>query len=120
MPSRLILNSYIHHYYPTTDFAQKISIMVSFSSLVAALVGITSSLAAPLDESLNANVAERGPHDFVLGGHNAVRRATINYNQDYTTGGDVVYTHSNTGFAVNWSNPSDFVVGVGWSTGSPS
>lgn len=91
--------------------------MVSFSSLVVALVGIATTLAAPLDESLNANLTERGPSNFVLGGHNAVRRATINYNQDYTTGGDVVYTHSNTGFAVNWSYPNDFVVGVGWNPG---
>jgi endo-1,4-beta-xylanase len=84
--------------------------MVTFSSLVVALVGIASSLAAPLDESQNTDIAERGAHNFVLGGHNAVRRSGINYNQDYTTGGDVVYTHSNTGFAVNWSNPEDFVV----------
>lgn len=91
--------------------------MVNFSSLLVALVGIGSSLAAPLDESLNVNITERGASDFVLGGHNAVRRSAINYNQDYTTGGDVVYTHSSTGFAVNWSNPNDFVVGVGWSTG---
>lgn len=91
--------------------------MVTFSSLVVALVGIARSLAAPLDESLNVDIAERGPHDFVLGQHNAVRRSAINYNQDYTTGGDVVYTHTSTGFAVNWSYPNDFVVGVGWSTG---
>ncbi|KAL7908180.1 glycoside hydrolase family 11 protein [Trichoderma velutinum] len=94
--------------------------MVNFSSILVALVGIGSSLAAPLDESLNVNITERGASDFVLGGHNAVRRSAINYNQDYTTGGDVVYTHSNTGFAVNWSYPNDFVVGVGWSTGGSS
>lgn len=83
--------------------------MVAFSSLVAALAGIASSLAAPVEER-NTDLIERGPHNFVLGAHNDVRRSTVNYNQDYTTGGDVVYTHSTTGFAVNWSNPQDFVV----------
>lgn len=83
--------------------------MVAFSHLLAALAGIASSLAAPVEER-NTDLIERGPHNFVLGGHNAVRRSTVNYNQDYTTGGDVVYTHSSTGFAVNWSNPEDFVV----------
>jgi endo-1,4-beta-xylanase len=83
--------------------------MVAFSSLLAALVGITSSLAAPVEER-STDLVERGPHNFVLGAHNAVRRAAINYNQDYTTGGDVVYSHTSTGFAVNWSYPEDFVV----------
>ncbi|KAM0445244.1 hypothetical protein ACHAPV_006815 [Trichoderma viride] len=90
--------------------------MVAFSSFLAALAGIASSLAAPVEER-NTDLIERGPHNFVLGGHNDVRRSAVNYNQDYTTGGDVVYTHSSTGFAVNWSNPQDFVVGVGWQPG---
>lgn len=83
--------------------------MVTFSSLLVALAGIASSLAAPVEER-NTDLIERGPHNFVLGASNPVRRSAINYNQDYTTGGDVVYSHSNTGFAVNWSYPQDFVV----------
>lgn len=47
-----------------------------------------------------------------------VRRATPNYEQDYTTGGDVIYTPSGSSFTVDWSTEDDFVVGLGWTTGS--
>jgi len=46
------------------------------------------------------------------------RRATPNYDQDYTTGGTVSYTPNGGSFSVNWNTEDDFVVGVGWTTGS--
>ncbi len=60
------------------------------------------------------------PHDFTLGHEDAalIGRSAINYNQDYTTGGQVSYSPSSTGFSVNWNTQNDFVVGVGWTTGS--
>lgn len=79
---------------------------------------LAGSIAAT-EHSTNKNITERGPHDFFLGLENTVnRRTTINYDQDYTTGGTVNYSPSSTGFSVTWSNAQDFVVGVGWTTGS--
>jgi endo-1,4-beta-xylanase len=92
--------------------------MVAFSSLVIALSVIAGSLAASTGP-VKRNVAERGPKDFVPGHDNArIRRSSIKYNQDYTTGGDVSYSPSSSGFSVNWDTEDDFVVGVGWSAGS--
>jgi endo-1,4-beta-xylanase len=92
--------------------------MVAFSSLVVALSAVAGSLAVPADY-VKKDVAERGPKNFVLGPDNALaRRSSINYNQDYTTGGTVNYSPSSTGFSVNWNTQNDFVVGVGWQPGS--
>lgn len=92
--------------------------MVAFSRFVAGLSAITASLAAPA-EVAERNVEERGPHNFFLGPDNPLsRRAAINYNQDYTTGGTVNFTPSTTGFNLNWNTQQDFVVGVGWQPGS--
>jgi endo-1,4-beta-xylanase len=95
--------------------------MVAFSSLICALTSIASTLAMPtgLEPESSVNVTERGMYDFVLGAHNDHRRrASINYDQNYQTGGQVSYSPSNTGFSVNWNTQDDFVVGVGWTTGS--
>ena len=46
------------------------------------------------------------------------RRQSINYNQDYTTGGSISYTHSGNSFSATWNNPQDFVVGIGWNPGN--
>lgn len=97
--------------------------MVAFSTLFVALAAIAPSFAAPtgsVEVERNAEISERGPNDFFLGPDNALeRRSTINYNQDYTTsGGSVTYKPSSTGFSVDWSDAGDFVVGVGWTTGS--
>ncbi|KAH8705799.1 endo-xylanase [Talaromyces proteolyticus] len=96
--------------------------MVALSTLLIAFSSIAASLAAPANPEVKRDeLAERGPHDFFLGLDNSLsRRATINYDQDYTTGGTVNYSPSSTGFTVNWSNAEDFVVGVGWKTGSTS
>lgn len=91
--------------------------MVAFSSLVVALSVIAGSLATPAD-LVNGAVVDRSPKDFVLEPDKAVRRSAIDYDQDYTTGGTVDYSPSSTGFSVSWDTEDDFVVGVGWSTGS--
>lgn len=46
------------------------------------------------------------------------RRSSLNYIQNYTTGGDVQFTSTSSGFSVNWNTSDDFVVGVGWNPGS--
>lgn len=97
--------------------------MVGFSSLFAAFTGFAGVLAVPtgLGPSSSVNITERGIQDFVLGLHNDVRRrASINYDQNYQTGGTVNYSPSGSGFSVNWDTEDDFVVGVGWTTGSTS
>jgi len=92
--------------------------MVAFSSLFATLVAIAGSLAAPTD-LVKDGLTKRGPSNFVLEANSTLsRRSSINYNQDYTTGGTVNYYSSSTGFEVNWSTQDDFVVGVGWNPGS--
>ncbi|KAJ4860040.1 glycosyl hydrolases family 11 domain-containing protein [Trichoderma breve] len=98
--------------------------MIGSSSLLIALTSIAGSLAIPTGlgpSESNVDITERGAHDFVLGSHNDVRRrASINYDQNYQTGGTVNYSPSGSGFSVNWNTQDDFVVGVGWSTGSSS
>ena len=92
--------------------------MVALFNLVAILSAVAGSLTSPVDPATR-NLAERGPADFVLGSENAVqRRQSTNYDQDYTTGGDVVYTPNGNSFTVDWDTEDDFVVGVGWSTGN--
>jgi len=93
--------------------------MVAFSSLIVALSAIAKSLASPAADPVKRDIAARGPQDFVLGRDNAVHRRQ-DYDQDYTTGGDVVYSPDGNYFSVDWDTEDDFVVGVGWSTGSTS
>jgi endo-1,4-beta-xylanase len=95
------------------SFAHTVT-MVAFSSLVVALSVIAASVASPVD------ITEIGLADFVLRRDNSslARRQTPNYNQDYTTGGTVNYSPSGGSFSVNWNTQNDFVVGVGWTTGS--
>jgi endo-1,4-beta-xylanase len=93
--------------------------MVAFSSLVLALSAIAGSLASPTDFLVKRDVEERSTPDFVLGRDNAIsRRQSPNYNQDYTTGGTVDYSPNGGSFSVTWNTEDDFVVGVGWTTGS--
>ena len=88
-------------------------IMVALASLIVLLSAVPELLAAP------ANTAKRGPHDLVLRGPSSLsRRSAINYDQDYTTGGTVNYSPTSTGFSVQWNTQNDFVVGVGWTTGT--
>ncbi|PNP50000.1 hypothetical protein THARTR1_09331 [Trichoderma harzianum] len=90
--------------------------MIGSSSLLIALAGIAGSLAIPTGlgpSESSVDITERGVHDFVLGPHNAVRRrASINYDQNYQTGGQVNYSPSGNGFSVNWNTQDDFVVGI--------
>ncbi|KAH8682532.1 glycoside hydrolase family 11 protein [Xylariales sp. PMI_506] len=92
--------------------------MISFSSYLVTLAVLGRALAVPVDAP-QSSVDERGPHDLFMGPDSFLsRRATIDYDQDYTTGGSVSYSPSSTGFSVTWSNAQDFVVGVGWKTGT--
>lgn len=87
-------------------------------ALFLVFVAITKSLAAPADLARNA-FAKRGPADYVLESNSPLlRRSSLNYVQDYTTGGTVDYTHSSTGFDVKWDAADDFSVGIGWNPGS--
>ena len=93
--------------------------MVAFSSLVLALSAIAGSLASPA-VSVKRD-GDFGAANFVLPRDSALNpRATVNYDQDYTTGGTVDYSPDGSYFKVTWSDADDFVVGVGWSTGSTS
>ncbi|ATZ57598.1 hypothetical protein BCIN_15g01600 [Botrytis cinerea B05.10] len=89
--------------------------MITFSSLLVTFSAISTSLAIP-----GSILPKRSPMNFVLQRNESslVRRATPNYEQDYTTGGDVIYTPSGSSFTVDWSTEDDFVVGLGWTTGS--
>ncbi|KIM99870.1 glycoside hydrolase family 11 protein [Oidiodendron maius Zn] len=96
--------------------------MVAISHLVLVLSAIASSLAAP------SPVQKRGPHNFVMGPDHPLmqakrnltmsRRASTDYNQDYTTGGTVYFAPASGEFYVSWDTTDDFVVGVGWNPGS--
>lgn len=97
--------------------------MVGYSTLITALLSIGTAFATPIT-SPNPTYVKRegaGPADFVLGPNHALaRRATVDYDQDYTTGGDVVVSYSGDYYHVAWdvTSSEDFVVGVGWTTGS--
>lgn len=87
--------------------------MVAFSSLVLALGTAVLSLAAP------APVSSPDGFNFTLmprSGSGLGRRQS--YQQDYTTGGDVVYSVSGNSFTVKWDTQDDFVCGLGWNPGS--
>lgn len=92
--------------------------MVAVSSLVFAFSAVAGALANPLGLSPHT-ITSRGPSNFTLGGDHVLnRRTTVNYDQDFTTGGDVVYTPNGASFTVDWDTSDDFVVGVGWNPGS--
>jgi endo-1,4-beta-xylanase len=54
----------------------------------------------------------------MLARRNASLEARTNYVQDYTTGGTVSFSHTSSGFSLNFNTADDFVVGVGWNPGS--
>lgn len=91
--------------------------MVAFSSLVVTLFAVTGALASPL---LGPHIStERGPSNFTLKrDHTLNRRANVNFDQDFTTGGDVIFTPNGASFTVDWDTTDDFVTGVGWNPGS--
>ena len=98
--------------------------MVAFSTLALGLSAVAVALAAPTVEQ--RGVEERGAHDFVLHPDhplsrrigNITARANPTYTQKYTTGGTVNFQTTGTGFTLNYNVQQDFVVGVGWSTGT--
>lgn len=101
--------------------------MVAFPTLILGLSAIGASIAAPAADLLPRNVEKRGPHNFFLGPDHPLMLArrnaslaarSLNYVQDYTTGGTVDFTHTSTGFSVSFDTTDDFVVGVGWNPGS--
>ncbi|GKT49811.1 endo-1,4-beta-xylanase 1 [Colletotrichum spaethianum] len=105
--------------------------MVTFSNFVLGLAAVAASLGAPAprheSDPLPPHVERRGPHDFFLGPDHplmiARRKRSENetgtdYVQNYKTGGTVNFTPSKNGFSLNFNTKEDFVVGVGWKTGS--
>ena len=92
--------------------------MISFTQLAIALSVIAGSLAAPKAESapIERDLEKRAPN-FELRNHNLLSPRQ-NYEQDYQTGGDVVFTYTSDSFTVQFDDADDFVVGVGWQPGS--
>jgi endo-1,4-beta-xylanase len=88
--------------------------MVTFSRLILSAFAITGSLASP---TANVERDALSPANFVLGRDNALRTRQ-NYQQDYTTGGDVIFSPDGNYYKVAWDTEDDFVVGIGWTTGS--
>ena len=95
--------------------------MVALFHLAMALAAIAPALGAPTAEQ------KRGPHNFVLGPddplmlarrNTTISRRATNYNQDYTTGGDVYFAPAAGEFYASWDTTDDFVIGVGWNPGS--
>lgn len=87
------------------------------TSISVVLAVVAASLASPTKlYQRDATTAK----PFILERDHAplCRRQSPNYHQDYTTGGDVVYTPNGNSFTVDWETQDDFVVGLGWSTGS--
>jgi endo-1,4-beta-xylanase len=96
--------------------------MVAISVVLAVLSVVADAIAVPTpSEEIEArNLTTRGPTDFVLNPElgSLFRRSSINYHQDYTSGGTVNYSPSSSGFYVQWNTQNDFVVGVGWNPGN--
>lgn len=100
--------------------------MVAFSSLFVALSAIAGTLASPSGLSSRTPTAS-GLTGFNIGldhvlnqGRNRTAlgpRTTVDYDQDFTTGGDVIFTPNGASFTVDWDTADDFVVGVGWKPG---
>lgn len=88
--------------------------MVTFSNLVFAALVFTGSFASPTAVGKREGL---GRADFVLGQNNTLLPRQ-DYQQDYTTGGDVIFTPSGNYYKVAWSTQNDFVVGLGWTTGA--
>jgi endo-1,4-beta-xylanase len=90
--------------------------MVAFSNLVVAFFSIAGSLASP---AVQVKREDLSPTNFILGRDSPLRRrATVNYQQDYTTGGDVIFSPDGSYYKVAWDTEDDFVVGLGWTPGS--
>ena len=85
--------------------------MVSFSHLIISAFAITGSLSSPTASD------KREPANFSVGGKNGLQ-ARQNYQQNYQTGGDVIFSPSGNYFKVQWDTQDDFVCGIGWTTGS--
>jgi endo-1,4-beta-xylanase len=97
------------------------------SKLLVGLSAVAGSLAAP-----QSNLAPRAgtPPNFVLDANHPLmlarrnftnalmgRQSNTNYNQDYTTGGNIQYSPGTNEFSLTYSVSQDFVVGVGWNPG---
>lgn len=105
--------------------------MIGLSSFVVSLAAAAMSHAAPTAPLAPQVFEERGPMNFTLDfdhplskrfGTFAAReigpRSNTNYVQNYKTGGSVNFNPSTNSFSLNWNTQQDFVVGVGWQTGS--
>ncbi|KZM24946.1 endo-1,4-beta-xylanase [Ascochyta rabiei] len=85
--------------------------MVAFSHIAVALSAVVGSFAAP-----TANAVEDLPDFELTNVASLVRRQ--DYNQNYTTSGNVNFSPNSSGYSVSFSNAGDFVVGKGWSKGT--
>jgi len=77
---------------------------MKFTSALLALLGSAAASPVALTESTE---------------HQLEKRQTINYVQNYN--GNLANFKYNQGagtYTANWNNPGDFVVGLGWSTGT--
>ncbi|KAI0471454.1 endo-beta-1,4-xylanase [Xylariaceae sp. FL0804] len=104
--------------------------MVGLNYVALALAAAVPSLAAPAaaeGQKAAAEVQKRGPMNFNLSPDHALamrnvtahrKRETTNYDQDYTTGGEVYFAPATGEFYMSWDTTDDFVCGVGWNPGS--
>jgi len=93
-----------------------ISRISTLSALVAGVLGHPAP--APVPEPMAMpNFSLRGENTSLS---NFMRRASVNFNQDYVAGGANVQYSPNEGtgtFSVNYNTAADFVVGLGWQPG---
>lgn len=91
--------------------------MAIFSTLVVLSV-LAGAFASPVDITKRSTPEEIFFRRSDAASSGLTRRL---YQQDYVAGGDVIYTPNGNTFEVQWDAPSssdDFVVGLGWTTGS--
>lgn len=92
--------------------------MVHGNNLARAAIALASTaLAAPAPRD-SYNFVLHPDHPLALAKRNASLMKRQNYVQDYTTGGDVQFSHAGDYFSLSFDTTEDFVVGIGWNPGS--
>jgi len=78
---------------------------MKFSGIFASLLACAIASPVPVAEEVETRGLEK--------------RQAINYVQNYNGGlANFQYNEGTGGIYAKWNNPSDFVVGLGWSTGT--
>jgi endo-1,4-beta-xylanase len=88
--------------------------MVTLTQLTLALAAASASYAAPSKRDAEPDFELSGPKVYT--GTKAVSKRQ-DYNQNWTSGGNVQFSPSSSGYSVSYSGANDFVVGKGWQYG---